>query len=86
MQFTRNPDLIATEMDGELVMMSVERGEYFGLKGIGSRIWTLLEQPQTLDQLVNQVCQEFKVEADVCRQDLTRFTQQMLDKGLLRQQ
>lgn len=86
MQFTRNPDLIATEMDGELVMMSVERGEYFGLKGIGSRIWALLEQPQTLDQLVSQVCQEFKVEADVCRQDLTRFTQQMLDKGLLRQQ
>ena len=43
----RDPDMIAAEMDGDLVMMSIERGEYFGVGGVGPRLWELLEAPWT---------------------------------------
>ena len=35
MRFARNPNLVAAEMDGDMVMMSIEHGTYFGLTGIG---------------------------------------------------
>jgi len=53
---TKSPDLIATDMDGETVMMSIESGEYFGLGGVGGRVWELLAQPMTLDQLAITDC------------------------------
>jgi len=31
--FVRNPDLIAADMDGDTVMMSIECGEYYGIGG-----------------------------------------------------
>lgn len=33
----RTPDLITIEMDGDTVMMSIERGEYFGWGSLSSR-------------------------------------------------
>jgi hypothetical protein len=33
--FVRNPDLIATDMDGAAVMMSIECGEYYDSTGGG---------------------------------------------------
>ena len=62
----RDPDMIAAEMDGDLVMMSIERGEYFGIGGVGTRAWELLVEPATVDQLCVVVCDEFDVDADVC--------------------
>ena len=39
----RNPEMVSGNMDGEIVMLSLQRGEYFGLDMVGSRIWELIE-------------------------------------------
>ncbi|VCU70042.1 hypothetical protein PIGHUM_02109 [Pigmentiphaga humi] len=82
--FMRQDGLVATDMDGETVMMSVERGEYFGLSGIGGQIWAWLEQPRTLDQLVESVCETFEIEPATGRADLQRFLQSLQDNGLIK--
>ena len=58
----RNPDLISTEMDGDTVMMSIERGKYFGLGGAGSRAWELLAKPVCVDAMAQAFCNEFEVD------------------------
>lgn len=52
MRFARNPNLVAADMDGDMVMMSIEHGTYFGLTGIAPQIWAALEQPKTASELV----------------------------------
>jgi len=79
----RKPDLVAAAMDGETVMMSIERGEYFGLGGVGSRVWELLDQPTTLAQLTQVICTEYEVDAATCRGDLQKFLADLLDNGLV---
>ena len=78
-RFVRRHDLIATDMDGETVMMSLERGEYFGLQGVGPRIWELLEERQTVDQLTKIIVTEYDVDESICRADI----QELLDSLLL---
>ena len=80
----RDHEMIAAEMDGDLVMMSIERGEYFGIGGVGTLAWDLLEQPTTVDRLAAAVCEEFEVDAATCNKDLLGFVNELLTLGLVR--
>lgn len=81
----RNTQLVATEMDGELVMMDLQKGQYYGLNRIGSRIWTLLEEPRTVESLCEKLQQEFAVEPTQCQTEVVIFGEQMLEQGLIHQ-
>ncbi len=80
----RNPELFFTDMDGELVMMSVARGEYFGLGGIAPRLWALLETPRTPRFLRETVLAEFDVDEPTCLRDVAEFIANMIAKDLAR--
>lgn len=79
----RNPDLIAADMDGETVMMSIERGAYFGLGGIGSRLWDLLEQPTSVADMAAKICEEYSVDSETCLQDIQGFIAEMMENSLV---
>jgi hypothetical protein len=79
----RNPDLIAADMDGETVMMSIERGAYFGLGGIGSRLWDLLEQPTSVADMAATICEEYSVDSETCLQDIQGFIAEMMENSLV---
>ena len=79
----RNPELVAAEMDGDLVMMSVDNGEYYGVGGVGPRVWELLGEPISIDGLTASICAEFEVEEVRCREDMVKFVTQMSEMGLI---
>lgn len=79
----RNPELVASDMDGETVMMSIDNGEYFGLDPVGSRIWTLIENQIRIDKLIEQLLEEFDVTKEQCELDTLEFLNQLQDKNLL---
>ncbi|WP_295449739.1 PqqD family peptide modification chaperone [uncultured Thiodictyon sp.] len=79
----RHPDLVAAEMDGDLVMMSIAEGQYFGIGGVGPRIWELLERAVTVEELTATICDEFAVDQPTCRRDLMNFIQELLGMGLV---
>lgn len=79
----RASHLVATDMDGETVMMNVSQGTYFGLGGIGGRIWTLLTEPATVEHMVRTICSEYAVDEATCRVDVEQFLQELLTHGLV---
>ena len=81
---TRDPDLVCAEMDGDLVMMSIENGEYYGIGGVGTRIWELLDQPTTIQQLVETIKTDFDIEEDRCRDDVLSFSEKLFELGLIK--
>ena len=79
----RNPDLLSVEMDGDLVMMSIESGNYFGVSGIGPFIWDLIENYIKFDELVVAVCGEFEVDRGTAIVDLQSFLAQLSEQGII---
>ena len=79
----RNPELVASAIDGETVMMSLENGEYFGLDPVGSRIWELIENPTRVDNLISLLVDEFDVTKEQCELDTLDFLNQLFDKNLI---
>lgn len=81
--YCRNPDLIGATIDDELVMMSVDHGQYYGLGGVGPRVWELIEEPRSFEELIDQILEEFEVSREVCENDMVEFLQQMEKLGLV---
>ncbi len=80
---SRHPDLIGTDMDGDLVMMSIEKGTYYGLSGVGPTIWALLVTPTTGQAISAALCEEYAVTPAQCEADVLTFLQTMEKNNLL---
>lgn len=83
-KLVRLPDLVASEMDGDLVMMSIEHGSYFGISGVGTRVWALLEQPISIVEISAEIGREFDVDAATCEADMLAFAEALLEHGVAR--
>jgi hypothetical protein len=81
--YCRNADLLSVEMDGDLVMMSIESGNYFGVSGIGPRVWDLLESPRRFGDLVSSVVDEYEVDAETAASDLSTFLGKLEENGMI---
>lgn len=80
----RAPGLDAVDMDGELVMMGLEQGEYYALRGSAASLWQHLAEPRTVDDLCGLLAQEYDVAAIDCRADVAAFLADALGRGLVR--
>lgn len=78
----RNPETIATEIDGEVVLMSLTTGRTFGLDKRGSAIWALIEQPQSLGAVVDALLKTYNVPADKCLTDVQAFAGKLVEAQL----
>lgn len=67
----------------EAVMMSIAKGQYFGLNAVASRIWELLDRSQSVAQLCAQLSEEFEVDAQICEAEVMKFVQDLMDNGLI---
>lgn len=82
-QIIQNSNYIASDMNGEKVMLDVQSGKYYNLGAIGGRIWDLSSTPVTVDGIVDVLTQEYDVSPETCKQQVTVFVQQMLNEGLI---
>ena len=80
---TRNPDIISTDMESETVMMSIERGEFFGLNPVGGLTWNLLAQPHTAASLCTVLCSRYEVDEAECQAAVLRFVGELRQRGLV---
>ncbi len=79
----RNPEMLASKMDQEYVMMSIENGEYYGLNEVAGRIWELTENKVKVADIVAQLMEEFDVSEEQCMNEVTDFLEQLEDKKLI---
>ncbi|WP_021029088.1 PqqD family peptide modification chaperone [Litchfieldella anticariensis] len=80
---TRNPDLVAANIDGDVVMMSIEQGEYYGITGVGSRAWELLASPIAVVDIARVICAEYDTDEVTCLADMQSFVEELLQLGLV---
>ncbi len=80
---SRNPEIIHSAMDDEVVMMSVDQGLFFGIDKIGTHIWNLLETPENVRNLIKKLMSFYIVEQIVCENDTLLFLNDMLQKKVI---
>lgn len=80
----RIPDsVLFQELSGEMVLLNLERGTYFGLDPMGTRIWQLLRESGSLQRVLARLLEEFDVEEARCRDDVLQLVAELQAHGLV---
>lgn len=79
----RDNGLPFQEIQGRTVVLCPARREVHELDEVGTFLWSRLQEPRLLADLVQAVCAEFEVEPDRAREDVRAFLADLRDKGLL---
>jgi hypothetical protein len=79
----RSASVVASEVDGELMMMSIERGQYFSLNDIASDVWGRLAEPRTFGALVEQLAGDYAAPPDAIAADLRALLASMRERDVI---
>ncbi len=81
---TQGVGLVSSQIDGEIVMMSVDNEQYYGLDAVGSRIWELIAQPRSVSSVCETLLSEFQVDRDTCQRDVLNFVERLYAEKIIR--
>lgn len=78
----RVPGLLAADVDGEVVMMDVEKGVYYGLDAIGSDVWKRLEAPISAAELAAELAKDYDADVATIEADVLALFNRLVEQGL----
>jgi PqqD family protein of HPr-rel-A system len=83
MILSRREEIIAGLVDGDLMLLNIETGHYHQVNPTGRRIWELLEQPRTLDEICAALGDEFNVSPQDCLAQTRAFIQELVQRNII---
>ena len=75
--------VLAREVGGEMVLLDVDLGIYYGLNEVGTRAWTLLAEGATLGEVEERMSAEFEVDRPTLHADLRGLLRDLAEHGLI---
>ena len=78
----RKSDNLSSQIDNEVVILNVPKGEYNGLDEIGTEIWKQLESPIEVSDLIVSLMKDYEVDEQQCVSDVMEFLAELIDNGL----
>lgn len=79
---TLNPAAVFAELDGEAVLLHLETGVYFGLNGVGTEIWKLIEKGHRVDRVLDLLYDEYEIDYGQLRVEVEEFLDRLVAAGL----
>ena len=70
-------ELVSCDLAGEVVILHLKSGMYYGLNAVGSRIWNLIQTPMRVNDIREVLLQEHDVAPEQCERDLILFLDDM---------
>jgi hypothetical protein len=76
-------DQLFCDLGGEAAILNARTGMYYGLDAVGARVWSLIQQPRTVQNVREALLSEYDVDPDRCECDLLALLNQFLAEGLI---
>ena len=74
---------LSTNLSGEVVILGVERGIYYGLSDVGAYVWDLLATSRRIEDIVIGVVDTFDVSRDVAERDVLALIASLAEHDLI---
>ena len=76
-------DQVSSDLGGEVAILDLKAGVYYGLDAVGARIWSLIQEPRTVNEIRDRLLEEYEVEPERCERDLLVLLQRLADERLI---
>lgn len=79
----RTENVTWQEIDGELVILDLERSTYLTTNVVGAQLAKYLTEDRSLEDLIALLVATYGIDTDTARRDSEAFVQQLASKDLL---
>ena len=79
----RDPDVIAAAAGEDVVMVSIDKGQYYGVSEIAREIWEAIERPKLVSDLIGDLVATYNVDWTLCEKETLLFLEELLAEHLL---
>jgi coenzyme PQQ synthesis protein D (PqqD) len=76
-------DEVSCKLGDEAAILGLKNSVYYGLNAVGARIWELLREPKSLEEVQTAIVEEYDVSAEQAQRDLRQFLRGMMAEGLI---
>ena len=70
-------------MDGEVILINLGTGKYYTIGGVADRVWRLIQEKATFDEICLTLTNEYDVTMEVVQSDMTKLTEQLVAEKLV---
>ena len=75
--------VLMRQVGEEMVMLNLERENYYGLDPVGARLMQIAESGATLEQISERILEEFEAAREQVQGDVRRIAAELMAAGLL---
>jgi Coenzyme PQQ synthesis protein D (PqqD) len=79
----RTADISTRTIGGETIVLDLPSSQYFAITGVGSRVFELLAEDRSVDDLVTTILAEYDIDEPTARRDVTAFVDRLHQAKLL---
>jgi len=81
----QSDDQVSTELDEEVILMSLEKGKYYGLNTALSAIWNMLETPTPISEICENLQKDYDVSKEQCETEVISILEELNEKNLIKE-
>lgn len=79
-----NRDVPFSRVHDDMLGINERTGYCYSINASATRVWEIMNEPVSVNDICSVLCREFVVEKEVCFHDLVEFLSDMLKTGLIR--
>jgi hypothetical protein len=76
-------DVHVREFDGELVILDLAKGDYFGINAVGAKVWERLKAAKSPREIAAELAPLYDVEEARLVEDFIALTDELVARGIV---
>jgi uncharacterized protein YgiM (DUF1202 family) len=78
------PEVVGSVVDGEVVAINLDTGDYYNISGAGTDVWVAVDQIASTQEVATRLANRFGVSVDEIADAVAGFIEELCSEGLIR--
>ena len=75
--------VVGCEIDGEIVLLHLDTGTYFGLNPVGAEIWNFVRDERSIEEIRDHLLSLYNVTPSRCESEVKALVGKLASQGLV---
>lgn len=79
-------NVVGCDIQGEMVLLDLNSGIYFGLNAVGADIWNFVREEKSVEEIQHYLMSQYAVSLERCEAEVISLLSRLSERGLIRLQ